>query len=73
MIQITVGDNTYNSISAAWRGESPDGLPMITVRWRIKNGWTTWSAFKIEPVDPEFRRIFKEQARELPGGMNELL
>lgn len=59
MIQITIGVNTYNSISSAWRNESPDGLPMITVRWRLKNGWDLWDAFTFAPIEPIRRRGFK--------------
>ena len=56
MIQITLNGNTYKSISAAWRAESPEGLPMITVRWRIKNGWPMEAAFTILPIDAQNRR-----------------
>ncbi|GAG24027.1 unnamed protein product [marine sediment metagenome] len=59
MKQITVNNNTYNSISAAWRAESPPGLPMITVRWRLNNGWIPWIAFRTTPVTAKQRRMFK--------------
>ena len=59
MKQVTVNGNTYNSISEAWRELSPEGLPMITVRWRLKNGWPPYLAFLITPVAAAGRRTFK--------------
>ena len=60
MIQITVNNNTYKSISAAWRAESPPGLKEITVRLRLRNGWPTCQAFTFPPVIATDRRKFKE-------------
>ena len=60
MKQITIFNNTYNSISAAWRALSPDGLPMITVRWRLNNGWPPELAFTHPPIPPQTRRSFKD-------------
>ena len=60
MKQVTVGNNTYTSIAAAWRAESPETLKLITVRWRLKNGWNTELAFKQEPIPPIFRRKFRD-------------
>lgn len=57
MIQITLNGNTYKSISSAWRAESPPELPMITVRWRLKNEWPTWAAFTWLPIPAKLRRI----------------
>jgi len=58
MIPVTVHGNTYRSISAAWRElESP--VPQITVRWRLKNGWSTEDAFSEPAVIPEDRCKFK--------------
>lgn len=58
MKQITVNGNTYKSISEAWRElESP--VPEVTVRWRLKNGWTPEEAFNTEPVPPQTRRAMK--------------
>jgi hypothetical protein len=59
-IQIKVGNNTYSSIAAAWRAESVGHLPLVTVRWRLKNGWSPEHAFHVVPVAPEIRRKFKE-------------
>lgn len=59
MIRITINGDTYKSISAAWRALSPVGLPMITVRWRLKNDWTPEEAFLLGPVEPTIRRNFK--------------
>lgn len=60
MIPITVKGNTYKSISQAWRHESPDGLPQITVRVRLKLGWHPDDAFTLPKVDPQQRRKFPE-------------
>lgn len=60
MIPITVGDNTYTSIAAAWRDEAVEGLPLVTVRWRLKEGWDTKLAFKTPPIPGENRRKNKE-------------
>ena len=60
MIPVTVNGNTYKSISAAWRAESPEGLPMITVRVRLKMGWHPEDAFSLPSVAPVDRRTFKE-------------
>ena len=62
-IQIKVGNNTYSSIAAAWRAESPEGLPLITVRWRLKSNWVPNDAFWMPSVDPEIRRKFKKIRR----------
>jgi hypothetical protein len=59
MIPVTVGENTYKSVSEAWREESPKGLPMITVRWRLKNGWATYIAFKMPRIPAVDRRLYK--------------
>lgn len=59
MIQIQVNNNTYKSISAAWRELSPPDLPMITVRWRLKSGWEPYAAFLTPAVPPKRRRVFK--------------
>ena len=61
-VELTIGHitYTYNSISAAWRALSPPNLPMITVRWRLKNDWPPIMAFLMQPVDPVDRRKFKE-------------
>ena len=64
-IQIKVGNNTYSSIAAAWRAESVADLPLITVRWRLKEGWDTNDAFWMPPVDPKIRRKFKKIRRNV--------
>ena len=58
--QITVNNYTYTSIAAAWRAISPKGLPLVTVRWRLKEGWAPELAFLQEPVHPKFRRKFRD-------------
>ena len=60
MIPITVNNNSYKSISEAWRELSPDGLREITVRLRLRNGWTPEDAFLTKVVPPEDRRTFKD-------------
>lgn len=60
MKQVTFEGYTYNSISAAWRALSPPGLPMITVRWRLNEGWAKGPAFLTPPVEPTERRKFKK-------------
>ena len=62
-IQIKVDRNTYTSIAQAWRHEAAEGLPLITVRWRLKQGWDTRDAFWYPPVPPKDRRKFKRLAR----------
>jgi len=59
MIPVQVNNNTYKSISAAWRELSPPDLPMITVRWRLKQGWEPFSAFLTPAVPAPKRRTFK--------------
>ena len=59
MIPVQVNNNTYKSISAAWREESPAGLPQITVRWRVREGWPTDIAFLLPQVPPAIRCKFK--------------
>jgi hypothetical protein len=56
-IQITVNGNTYNNVRAAWRAESPDDLPEITVRKRLKAGWVPEAAFSLSPITPTQRRL----------------
>lgn len=53
---ITVGGNTYNTIRDAWRVESPEGLPEITVRKRLLAGWEPDIAFTLMPIPPTLRR-----------------
>lgn len=66
MKQITVGDNTYKSISAAWRAEAVEGLPMVTVRWRLNHGWIPTDAFKTPIIPPPLRRGNQQcEARQL--------
>jgi len=55
MIPVTVNNDTYKSISEAWRETSPADLPMITVRWRLKEGWDTTMAFILPPIPPVLR------------------
>ena len=63
MIPITVNNNSYKSISEAWRALSPDGLREITVRLRLRNGWLPADAFMYPVVLPVDRRTFKEVSR----------
>ena len=55
-IAVTVNGNTYSNVRAAWREESPDGLPEITVRWRLKQGWDSDIAFTMLPIEATLRR-----------------
>ena len=56
MIPVQVNNNTYKSISLAWRETSPVGLPMITVRMRLKAGWKPDLAFQMPPIPAILRR-----------------
>lgn len=70
MRSITVNENTYNSISAAWRAESPDGLPEITVRGRLNAGWSTRMAFGLAPVEPRLRASRRDYFMRHPEARN---
>lgn len=59
MIPVQVNNNTYKSISEAWRETSPAGLPQITVRWRLNQGWDADIAFQLPTVPPAIRCKFK--------------
>ncbi len=56
-ILIRVNGLIYNSVRDAWRAVSPEGLPEITVRKRLKAGWRIQDAFNIMPIEPELRRL----------------
>lgn len=58
MIPIVVNSHSYRSISEAWRAESPEGLKEITVRLRLRLGWTPDDAFLIPKVPAVDRRTF---------------
>jgi len=60
MIPIQIDNNTYKSISAAWRAESPAGLKEITVRLRLRNGWPVKVAFKTPMIPAEERASTKD-------------
>jgi hypothetical protein len=68
MRPITVNNNTYTSISAAWRAESPPGLSLVTVRWRLKQEWPADIAFWSGVVPPTARRKFKEVRTTIATG-----
>lgn len=59
MKPITVNNITYTSVVAAWRALSPEGLKLVTVRWRLREGWNNEDAFTIGTVPPQDRRNFK--------------
>lgn len=59
MIPVIVNNNTYRSIAAAWREVSPPGLPLVTVRARLKEEWEPLMAFMMPQVPPELRCKFK--------------
>jgi len=61
-IEVTVDGVTYNNVRQAWRELSPDGLPEITVRKRLKAGWHPALAFFLPPIDPQNRRGGREEA-----------
>jgi len=56
MIPVTILGVTYNNLRTAWREVSPDGLPEITVRKRLKMGWTPEDAFTLPSIEPRLRR-----------------
>jgi len=62
-IEVTVNGITYNNVRQAWRETSPDGLPEITVRKRLKAGWPPTIAFLLDPLPPELRRQGYENVR----------
>jgi len=55
-LPVVVNGKSYNNLREAWRTESPDGLPEITVRKRLIMGWTPEDAFSIAPIEPQLRR-----------------
>jgi hypothetical protein len=59
MNPITVNGVTYTSVAAAWRAQSPRNLKLVTVRWRLRDGWTADDAVTLGVVPPENRRTFK--------------
>ena len=59
MNPIEINGVTYTSVASAWRALSPRNLKLITVRWRLKNNWTTEDAFLLGVVPPRNRRLFK--------------
>ncbi len=60
MKPVTVLGVTYTSVAEAWRQTSPQNLKLVTVRWRLRNGWSENDAFTLGVVPPENRRGFKE-------------
>jgi len=56
-IEVVVDGVTYNNVRQAWRELSPDGLPEITVRKRLKAGWLPALAFLVPPIPPQLRRL----------------
>ena len=57
--QITVFGDTYTSIAAAYRALEPT-VPLITVRWRLKNNWEPEQAFIMPMIPPRIRRMGHE-------------
>jgi len=60
---VTVREHTYSSIAEAWRQVSPINLRLVTVRWRLRTGWSPEDAFTRNMVPPENRRTFKDLER----------
>ncbi len=56
-IQVVVNGTTYNDVRSAWREESPEGLPEITVRKRLEMGWEPDDAFSMPAIEPQLRRL----------------
>jgi len=56
-IEVVVHGVTYNNVRSAWREVSPAGLPEITVRWRLKQGWDSDIAFTMLPIEATLRRF----------------
>jgi len=56
-IPVVVNGNSYNNVRDAWRAESPDELPEITVRKRLQMGWEPDDAFQLTPIEPQLRRF----------------
>lgn len=57
MIQVNVNGTNYRSIAEAWRETSPEGLLLITVRQRLKAGWSMDAAFLTPAIEPKLRRL----------------
>ncbi len=55
-IEVTVNGNNYNNVREECRSESPEGLPEITVRVRLKMGWEPDIAFTLPAIPPSLRR-----------------
>jgi len=55
-ILVRVNGIIYNNVRAAWRAQSPPGLPEITVRKRIASGWLIQDAFNLPAIPPQLRR-----------------
>lgn len=64
MNQIELDGITYPSVAAAWRAQSPATLKLITVRLRLRAGWSIEDAFWYMPVDPMMRRGFQKFRNE---------
>ncbi len=62
-IEVTVQGITYNNVRQAWREVSPDGLPEITVRWRLNQGWDSDIAFTMLPIEATLRRKGHNEVR----------
>lgn len=58
---ITVLGNTYTSVAAAWRELSSEIVSLVTVRWRLRDGWHPDDAFTTGVVPPADRRTYKDR------------
>lgn len=58
-VPIVVDGVRYNTIRDAWRAVAVGNLPEITVRKRLKAGWTPEDAFLTPVIPPRQRRGFK--------------
>jgi len=63
MKPITVGNDTYTSIAAAARAIGK--APLITIRWRLKNGWTPSEALGTPIIPPVLRRNNKSHRQPI--------
>jgi hypothetical protein len=60
MKPIEVDNVTYRSVAEAHRALSPPGLRLVTVRWRLREGWDPAQALMYSIIPAENRRGFKD-------------
>jgi hypothetical protein len=64
MKPIEVEGVVYQSIAGAFRALAKGDLKLITVRWRLRKGWTPEEALLTPPIPPEKRRAGRSTIKE---------